>query len=245
VNAAIEARFPTMPPMAMASGIWKPALLPGTRFFRLFVSHTHQHRQEVGLLSAALSAHGVAAFVAHDAIQPTNEWQDVIVQGLRECEALSAYLTDDFHASDWTDQEVGAAVERGLLVFPLRVDVNPYGFIARYQAMDARAGKDPHVLAREIAEVLRADPRTRSAMAEVAVDRFVHSYSYASARMNFEHLQGIAPDLWTPEMADAVQRAVGSNDQISQAHVGYEPNVRSVGDEALKLVAAAIASSSG
>ena len=63
--------------MASDSGIWTPSLQPGTRFFRLFLSHTHPHRREVGLLSSALSAHGVAAFVAHDAIQPTKEWQDV------------------------------------------------------------------------------------------------------------------------------------------------------------------------
>jgi hypothetical protein len=221
--------------MASDSGIWKPSLQQGTRFFRLFLSHTHPHRREVGLLSSALSAHGVAAFVAHDAIQPTKEWQDVIVQALKECEALAAYLTTDFHASDWTDQEVGAAVARGLLVFPLRVDVNPYGFIGRYQAMDARAGKDPHALAREIADVLRTDLRTRSAMAEVTVDRFVHSYSYDNARANLERLQSLAPDLWTPGMAQAVQQAVASNDQINQATVGFDQNARSVRDEALKL----------
>src|SRR5207253_1426333 len=83
--------------VATESAIWKPALQTGTRFFRLFISHTHAYRRDVGLLASALSAHGVAAFVAHDAIQPTKQWLDVIVQALKECEALAAWLTSDFH----------------------------------------------------------------------------------------------------------------------------------------------------
>jgi hypothetical protein len=108
-----------------------------------------------------------------------------------EARHLAAYLTSDFHDSEWTDQEVGAALARGLLVFPLRVDVNPYGFIGRYQAMHA-AGKDPHGLAKEIASVLHSDPLTRFAMAEVVVDRFVHSYSYDDARANLKRLQTLS-----------------------------------------------------
>ena len=72
-------------------------------------------------------------------------------------------------------------------------------------------------------------------MAEVTVDRFVHSYSYDNARANLEHLQSLAPDLWTPGMAQAVQQAAASNDQINQATVGFDQNTRSVRDEALKL----------
>jgi hypothetical protein len=222
--------------VASQPNIWKPQFIPGKRFFRLFISHTHPHARDVNLLSAALSAHGVAAFVAHDAIQPTKQWLDVIVQALRECEALAAYLTSDFHNSEWTDQEVGAAIARDLLVFPLRLDVNPYGFIGRYQAMHA-AGKDPNDLASEIANVLHADPLTRDAMAEVVVDRFVHSHSYDNARANLKRLESLAADVWTPSLAKAVDEGVAANDQISQAVIGFDPNTKNVGDEALKLVA--------
>jgi hypothetical protein len=38
-------------------------------------------------------------------------------------------------------------------------------------------------------------------------------------------------------MAQAVQQAVVSNDQINQAVVGFDQNARNVGDEALKLAA--------
>jgi hypothetical protein len=183
------------PAMGSLPTIWQPQVFfAGKRFFRLFISHTHTHRHEVGLLSAALARHGVAGFVAHNAIPPTREWQEVIVQALKECEALAARLTADFHGSEWTDQEVGAAVARDLLVFPLKVDVNPHGFIGRYQAMDA-PDKDPHALAAEIADELRTNPLTRRAMAEAVVDRFVHAYSYDDARGGLHRLQTLPSDV--------------------------------------------------
>src|SRR5687768_1035101 len=99
--------------MTTSGNIWQPGRFASVgRYFSILISHTSAHKREVGLLSSALSAHGIAGFVAHDSITPTAAWQDVIVTALRECEALAAYLTDDFPQSKWTDQEVGAAVVR-------------------------------------------------------------------------------------------------------------------------------------
>lgn len=134
-------------------------------------------------------------------------------------EALAAYLTDDFPQSRWTDQEVGAAVVRDLLVLPLRVDIDPYGFIGRIQAMPAR-GIDAHVLADRIATALRAHPSTRATMAEVTVGRFVKSYSYDDARANYQRIQQLPADAWTPELAASVRHALVENDQLSEAYIG-------------------------
>jgi TIR domain len=207
--------------MASANDIWQPGFETG-RFFRLFISHTSRHKREVGQLSAALSAHGIAGFVAHDSISPTEAWQDVILRALGECEALAAYLTEDFPKSEWTDQEVGAAVIRDVVILPLRVDINPYGFIGRIQAMPA-TGIDLGVLARLIAEALGRHPRTRAAMAEAVVDRFVHSYSFDNARENFARLQKVPAEAWTQELALSARRAVVENEQLRLAFVGDQP----------------------
>jgi TIR domain len=163
--------------VATEQDIWVPELTPagtGRRYFKLFISHTSKHKREVGLLSLSLSLHGIAGFVAHDSIRPSLEWQDVIVRALGECEALAAYLTEDFHVSEWTDQEVGAVIGRRGLVLALKVEVDPYGFMGRYQAMNA-GGLDRDLLARQIADVLIANPLTRNAMAEAVVDDFAHT----------------------------------------------------------------------
>jgi TIR domain-containing protein len=206
--------------MASADDIWQPRFETG-RFFRLFISHTSRHKREVALLSSALSAYGIAGFVAHDSISPTEAWQDVILRALGECEALAAYLTDDFPNSEWTDQEVGAAVIRDVVILPLRVGINPYGFIGRIQAMPAD-GIDLGVLAMLIAEALGRHPRTRAAMAEAVVDRFVRSYSFDNARENFARLQKVPAEAWTLDLALSVRHALVDNEQLRLTFVGEQ-----------------------
>lgn len=225
--------------MTSTANIWRqPTMLrPAGRYFRLFLSHTSAHKHEVRLLSSALSAHGIAGFVAHEAIQPLQEWQNVIAQALLDCEALAAYLTSDFHSSIWTDQEVGAALGRQLLVLPLKVEIDPYGFIGRYQAMNAPAGSDPHALAAEIAAILRTHPLTKAAMAEAVVDRFVRSTGWNDARDNLNRLRRVPRDAWTSDLVASVKQAVADNEEIKGADVRVGgANAATVADEALKLV---------
>jgi hypothetical protein len=95
--------------------LWTPDQL------RLFVSHTSSQKTAVHGLKGALAFSGVDAFVAHDSIEPTKEWQGEIEQALATCDALIAWLTPDFHSSLWTDQEVGSCVGRGVMIIPARV----------------------------------------------------------------------------------------------------------------------------
>jgi hypothetical protein len=146
----------------------------------------------------------------------------VIARALGECEGLVAYLTDDFPRSAWTDQEVGAAVVRELLVLPLKVDIDPYGFIGRVQAMPAK-GVDPKILAGRIADTLQTHSKTKAAMAEAVVNMFVRSTSFADARGNFARLRKVPPDAWTRDLANSVRQALVDNDQLEEARVGDQP----------------------
>lgn len=59
----------------------------------------------------------IAVFVAHAAINPTEEWQQVIEYALRSCDACAALLAPGFKESDWTDQEVGFCMARSCCAF--------------------------------------------------------------------------------------------------------------------------------
>ena len=50
-------------------------------------------------------------------------------------DALAALMTEDFHKSNWTDQEVGFALGRHVPIIPVRLGQTPYGFLARVQAL--------------------------------------------------------------------------------------------------------------
>jgi hypothetical protein len=46
-----------------------------------------------------------------------------------------ALMTEGFHDSVWTDQEVGYAVARGVPIVAVRLGKDPYGFIGKFQAL--------------------------------------------------------------------------------------------------------------
>ena len=89
-------------------------------------------------MQEALQRFGISAFVAHEDIQPTTEWEGEIQRGLGTMEALAAILTPDFSASVWCDQEVGFALGRSRLVIPIRCGMDPYGFLGKYQGLTAQ-----------------------------------------------------------------------------------------------------------
>jgi hypothetical protein len=217
---------------ARQEGIWKPQFFEGDRFFQLFMSHTHHHKVEVASLKAALIPYGVSAFVAHQDIHPTSEWEDVIEVGLRTCDGLLAYLTEHFHASLWTDHEMGVALGRNVLVVPVNAGVNPYGLIGKYQAVPGM-GRTPEALAAEVVASLRANDRSKQLMAEVEVGRFCFSSSYNDARANLARIKQVPRTLWTQPMIAKVRAALNVNQEL-KADVGFGQST--VAAEALKVL---------
>lgn len=112
--------------------------------FRLFLSHKSEVKKETAALKERLNLFGVSAFVAHNDIHPTKAWQDEIENALATMDAFAALMTKNFHESDWTDQEVGFALARGVPIIAVRLERNPYGFLGKFQALpstwDAAAG---------------------------------------------------------------------------------------------------------
>lgn len=105
--------------------------------FRLFLSHKAGVKKETAELKARLGAFGISCFVAHEDIHPTKAWQDEIENALASMDGFVALMTDDFHNSDWTDQEVGYALARGVPMIAVRLGMYPYGFIAKFQALSS------------------------------------------------------------------------------------------------------------
>jgi len=54
---------------------------------------------------------------------------------LHNMDVLLAFLTDDFHESEWTNQEIGFALGRQIPVVPFKLqESNPRGFISSIRA---------------------------------------------------------------------------------------------------------------
>jgi hypothetical protein len=131
--------------------IAEPAFWSGTSA-RVFLSHLASMKGQVALLRSELARVGVTAFLAHEDIEPTKDWQIEIESALASMDGLIALLGPGFKESNWCDQEVGVAIGRKLPIVSVRLGLDPYGFIGKYQAVQG-AGKEPRVLARELYEI--------------------------------------------------------------------------------------------
>lgn len=130
-------------PSIKTPSFWKPG------YFRLFLSHLSSFKKQTANLQRALETFGISAFVAHEDIEPSLEWQREIEAALHTMDALCPLLMPGFRESAWCDQEVGFAVARQLPVVPVRRGLDPYGFIGKYQGIQA-VGKTVGEVAREI-----------------------------------------------------------------------------------------------
>ena len=185
-----------------------------TGMFRLFLSHTSQHKVAVSILKQQLATLGVSAFVAHEDIEPSLEWQAEIERALGSMDAMAALLTSDFHASYWTDQEIGIAVGRGALVIPVRLPETPYGFIAKHQGLRGDLAA-PGDLASRVVDILLLRPRTSDAMRTALVSALELADSFATSKAVTSKLEHARPfDL--AQLA-RIRAAASSNSQVSDS----------------------------
>jgi TIR domain len=182
--------------------------------FRLFVSHLAIHRSFVGELQEGLVPFGISCFVAHTDIEPTQIWQTQIETALATCDALVALLHEGFHASKWTDQEIGFAMGRGVPAFAVRFGETPYGFIGRFQAFNGNSKAAP-VLARELFDASRKNKETQSRMGEVLVGLFATSRSFADAKTRLGYLEDLT--VWEASFSTRIRSAADSNSQIQDS----------------------------
>lgn len=166
-------------------------------YCRCFLSHTSKHKTEAASLKVELEAYGCDVFVAHEDIEPTLEWVPELENALASCHCLLALVTDDFHASLWTDQEVGFVLGRGLPVVPIQAPDNPYGLMGKLQAFrfDEATLSD---VAETVFTALSSKDQTGQLVASAAVQAFLDSPDSAAAakRMGIlERLPAITPEL--------------------------------------------------
>lgn len=150
--------------------------------FRLFLSHLSNYKEQTSALDKLLRHYGISGFVAHDKIEPGEEWQTEIENALHSMDALAAILTPNFSESKWTDQEIGVAIGRKLLVIPIKKGSKPHGFISKYQAIDGEA-KNIMVsqIAKKIFQLIAASPKTKDKIATALANQILQSTTESDA----------------------------------------------------------------
>jgi hypothetical protein len=188
-------------------GLWKDKSL------RLFLSHRDNHKIAACELAKALEPFGVSTFVAHNAIKPMKEWQKEILNGLMTMEVMLVLLTDDFHDSFWTNQEVGFALSKGTPIVCLKVQtVDPQGFISIQQALKAsydNISDAAPLIHKTLIEEIGQEGRLK----EILIETFLSSTNYSDAIEGLKRLTETTDRLTDLEFNRIVQ-GYAKNDQL-------------------------------
>lgn len=150
----------------------------GSQRVRVFLSHKCTIKKEARDLKQAFGSYGIAAFVAHEDIKPTEEWLREIERALFSMDALVALLTDDFHGSEWTDQEVGVAIGRGVPLIAVMLPVAPYGLMGKAQGLGGCSLANTADIASRIFSLLQIKLADKARLFDCALDAYAASVSW-------------------------------------------------------------------
>ena len=102
---------------------------------RVFVSYSHEDKEIAASLKLQLEYAGMKAFLAHEDIEPGEEWKQAILKELDSCDLLVPLITSSAASSPYVNQEIGFALARRVTILPFKIDTNPFGFVSEKQGM--------------------------------------------------------------------------------------------------------------
>jgi len=167
-----------------------------------------------------LDSYGFDTFLAHEDLKPSEEWQKSIFTKLKACAVFLPLLTKAFTESDWTDQETGIAVALKKIIVPMKVSLNPYGFVNKYQAQsfpEPTSDGDMDGACWNIVNKLGSDRKIGSAVKDGVIKAFGRSRSFNEASTYAARLRSLEP--YSSEQLDEIVKWGCKNNQI---HYGFE-----------------------
>ena len=131
-----------------------------TKSAKLFISHIAKDKAIAIRLRNVLKTYNIEAFVAHEDIKPSEEWQIEIERALQTMDFFVSIHTKGVRESIWCQQEIGYAACRNVKMIPIKFGEDPQGFIGKIQAL-IRGNKSAEAVAKDIIEILKDDENTR------------------------------------------------------------------------------------
>lgn len=180
---------------------------------KLFISHRDTFKHEAHLLADLLLRYGISSFVAHDSIEPDEEWQKEIEKALQSMDVMLAFITDSFFDSAWTNQEIGFAMAKGTPIVSLKLQSqDPIGFIKDRQAIRGDITK-PEQAAIPVFETIKKRLQNSAHWRSLVISRFCGSISFEDAKRTSLELYEIV-DLSSSEV-DQIVKAFNTNSQLN------------------------------
>jgi hypothetical protein len=124
---------------------------------KVFISHLSKDKVKASRLSNELNKYNISSFVAHEDIEPNEEWLKCIEDALMTMDVLVALVTEEFDKSKWTAQEIGFALGRNIPVISIKNGMDPFGFFGQKQAIPG-TGRTPAEITKDIISIIGKIP---------------------------------------------------------------------------------------
>ena len=149
------------------------------------------------------------------------EWQREIERALFSMDAFVALLSEDFHHSMWTDQEVGVAIGRGVPLIAVRLGMDPYGFMGKSQGLGGCRWEDPYGIAVKVFRLLYKHLPDKSRLFDCALAAYAASTSWEDSASKIEHLLSLFESL-TQDQVKRLLEAYRANRQNKSSFRGMD-----------------------
>ena len=177
-----------------------------------FLSHSNKDKKIARIFADNLSVYGFKVFVAHDDIQLGEQWEETLKESIKNCELFLVLLSENFHPSRFTDQEIGIAIAFNKQIFPIRIDeTKPYGFMSKFQAKKISIKID-HSQIKLLAQRLSSFTNERINVIDRIIDQLCHAESFNSANTISEILFEYTN--FTHNQVNKIAQAFVSNSQV-------------------------------
>lgn len=178
-----------------------------------FISYSHLDREYARQAKQVLEEVGVAAFLAHEDLEVSEEWKARIIEELRSCDLFVPLLSENFRRSKWAPQEAGFVASRSeVRIAPLSIDGTlPFGFMEHVQS--SRIGRSGVTRELLVMPLAHQQPRVfLPALIKIAVA----AGAWRTAERRMRPLVPLFPQFTANEAQTLAEGAV-DNDQVWSA----------------------------
>jgi len=182
---------------------------------KAFLSYSSSDYETAKQLKSFLEDFGIEVFLAHTSIEPTRQWEDEIYKSLKDCDMFIPLLTTHFKESRWTDQECGIAYNEGKKIIPIMIDLTPYGFLGKFQALRVNTSKWTWRNNDDRVELINLINREFPLMRECIINSLDKTSSWIIGKTKFKILKNKEP--FSKEELNKIMLASKDNNQIYNA----------------------------
>jgi hypothetical protein len=160
----------------------------------VFISYSSADKSIAGCLKDLMEKFEMSAFLAHEDITPSRNWEKEIIKNLKKCQVFLPILSSSYIRSDWTAQETGFALALNKLVVPLKIDsdTNPYELIRHLQVLNLDS-EDMKSSCAKIMIAINDNPSLKKSLINCLLSALEKANSFDSAEPVIEALNRLEP----------------------------------------------------